>query len=71
MKLLEAWKVTKCGVHEDVETRIDKTKKEVVGRWWSGEFTTTGSEVLMMKKSAKKHNKVDNAIHMGNNLQYN
>lgn len=68
MKLLEASKVMECGVHENVETRIVKTRKEVVGRWWSGEFVTTGSEVFMMKKKAKKCNKVENTIHMGNNL---
>jgi hypothetical protein len=32
MKLLEASKVMECGVHENVETRIVKTRKEVVGR---------------------------------------
>ncbi len=70
---MEAYKVMECGVHENVETKIYETKKgtrkEVAARWWSRELAMIGSETIMMREK-KRCNKVGNAIHMENGLQY-
>ncbi len=52
-----------CSAHENVETQIAETRKEVVGRWWSGELVTTRIEAFIMKGQGKRHNKVGNPTH--------
>jgi hypothetical protein len=53
-----------------LKQKLLKQERRLFGRCWNGEFVTTGSEILMVEKNAKKRNKVENTVHMGNNLQY-
>jgi hypothetical protein len=53
-----------------LKQKLLKQERRLFGRCWNGEFVTTRSEILMMKKNAKKRNKVENVVHMGNNPQY-